>query len=494
MRTSILVTLCIFIALLCWLSTGQIGKTKDKREERYVTEEGPVPVTYENVLKFLMKYEAKFIAVTNVADMLVMFGPGVEITDEIICEDVVVENIVKQILDAKEITGRTTRIGSIDPLKTNALMLTPDDIRLPKIREMDVTPYDYAHELSFNRILYYYPWASMRTLDVRNTFKFTHNAGLYRLFAFPYVYHMPVGRPITNEIIELRRKVVEQHGIELQNHMEFLIGTKWEDPDVKMKKEMKEKFEDSTNTNSVSPVRLEWKYPVHVQELRMDSAWYKEASINPLPVPLHRNDVIVLMGEQQAEHMDGVWFVINCDDTTCTIASSIPVDEEHVSFIERKTPLQFFAEVPLSIVNTNTNMNVTMNIYVKEHDLLGELLHIDESRQVGVYLMKHMPSLDKEDYDNTGTCLSQPSELSKHRCKLWDKPCTHDTQCPFYSAGGERGGCTNGYCEMPLGTRRVGFRKYTGEPLYDGQPEPIFPMHHAFNMGLVQVQKDIKQA
>ena len=36
---------------------------------------------------------------------------------------------------------------------------------------------------------------------------------------------------------------------------------------------------------------------------------------------------------------------------------------------------------------------------------------------------------------------------------LWDKPCNNNNECPFYKKNknyiNNRGGCVNGYCEMP---------------------------------------------
>jgi len=46
----------------------------------------------------------------------------------------------------------------------------------------------------------------------------------------------------------------------------------------------------------------------------------------------------------------------------------------------------------------------------------------------------------------------------------WDRPCRTNTECPFYLANknytNERGGCKNGYCEMPIGLNRKSYRDY----------------------------------
>jgi hypothetical protein len=48
---------------------------------------------------------------------------------------------------------------------------------------------------------------------------------------------------------------------------------------------------------------------------------------------------------------------------------------------------------------------------------------------------------------------------------VWDSPCEHDTDCPYYDESTRRGGCMGGgQCAMPLGVRRVGFRGHDRAP------------------------------
>ena len=46
----------------------------------------------------------------------------------------------------------------------------------------------------------------------------------------------------------------------------------------------------------------------------------------------------------------------------------------------------------------------------------------------------------------------------------WDSPCVEDEECPFYLKNknypNKRGGCVNGYCEFPIGLKRVSYKKY----------------------------------
>ena len=46
----------------------------------------------------------------------------------------------------------------------------------------------------------------------------------------------------------------------------------------------------------------------------------------------------------------------------------------------------------------------------------------------------------------------------------WDKPCTKDAECPFFKSNknypNTRGGCKNGFCELPTNMKRLGYRYF----------------------------------
>ena len=63
---------------------------------------------------------------------------------------------------------------------------------------------------------------------------------------------------------------------------------------------------------------------------------------------------------------------------------------------------------------------------------------------------------------NESTCKS--FSFNKKTFGVWDKPCVNNQECPFYKANknysNRRGGCINGYCEMPKNIKRVGYKYY----------------------------------
>lgn len=80
---------------------------------------------------------------------------------------------------------------------------------------------------------------------------------------------------------------------------------------------------------------------------------------------------------------------------------------------------------------------------------------------------------DQPEIQSKSFCESQFSvegSLKKTRSK-WDKPCKTNDECPFYQANKNyknyRGGCLDGYCEMPVGIKRISFRYFdeTSKPV-----------------------------
>ena len=59
----------------------------------------------------------------------------------------------------------------------------------------------------------------------------------------------------------------------------------------------------------------------------------------------------------------------------------------------------------------------------------------------------------------------------KTRNTTWDHSCIYDSDCPYYQANtnypNTRGGCTDtGVCELPIGVRRVSYRKYDDKNVF----------------------------
>jgi hypothetical protein len=86
---------------------------------------------------------------------------------------------------------------------------------------------------------------------------------------------------------------------------------------------------------------------------------------------------------------------------------------------------------------------------------------------------------DPEELDPSFRCYGDPiikqkalcespvdvNGLPKRRRTVWDRPCIRNEDCPFWSKDRGRGGCLTdgGVCEMPVGVKRIAYRKYEAE-------------------------------
>lgn len=63
-------------------------------------------------------------------------------------------------------------------------------------------------------------------------------------------------------------------------------------------------------------------------------------------------------------------------------------------------------------------------------------------------------------------CFNNPIARREEDCEkgMWDRPCETNSECPFYQINKNyknyRGGCFNGYCEMPIGVKRLAYRTF----------------------------------
>lgn len=72
---------------------------------------------------------------------------------------------------------------------------------------------------------------------------------------------------------------------------------------------------------------------------------------------------------------------------------------------------------------------------------------------------------EANEVDEGGECIDNPNIKTESTCPTtWDKRCSINEECPFYQANKKYpnyfGGCESGYCQMPLGIKRTGYRKY----------------------------------
>lgn len=118
----------------------------------------------------------------------------------------------------------------------------------------------------------------------------------------------------------------------------------------------------------------------------------------------------------------------------------------------------------LSIHNfIDKNKDITI---LKSNDETTKILNNRESQYDLDNYLKHFQcinpnSLTGVDFDSI-TQSDCTSYSHQYKCPgKWDIPCTNNNECPFYMANknytNKRGGCNNGFCEMPVNVGSVGY-------------------------------------
>tara|TARA_B110000261_G_scaffold98262_1_gene111003 strand:- start:268 stop:2319 length:2052 start_codon:yes stop_codon:yes gene_type:complete len=77
----------------------------------------------------------------------------------------------------------------------------------------------------------------------------------------------------------------------------------------------------------------------------------------------------------------------------------------------------------------------------------------------------------EDDYDRLYQCFEDTNIKTKIECLSndfnWDRKCIKNEECPFFLKNknylNDRGGCVNGYCEFPIGLKRLSQRKYDNQ-------------------------------
>ncbi len=134
-------------------------------------------------------------------------------------------------------------------------------------------------------------------------------------------------------------------------------------------------------------------------------------------------------------------------------------------------------EIPIRAIDT-----LILNKQIR-HEENGKYTRIDLTTFKQIEEAPPQTDLEREP-----GCVGDPSIKIKALCEsdfdamgkpkkyktIWDSPCVQNSDCPFYQSNrtyrNYRGGCNNGYCEMPIGTRLIGYRNYTGVPMCYGCP------------------------
>ena len=121
----------------------------------------------------------------------------------------------------------------------------------------------------------------------------------------------------------------------------------------------------------------------------------------------------------------------------------------------------------LVITLTMTGSGYTKEMDFENCDLLRNLaiMNVDNARQrflrIGSDIASgEMKMADKDALDKN-TCISYTPDEG---VGIWDTPCKYNEDCPFFKKNrnypNSRGGCIDGFCEMPTNIKTLGYKEY----------------------------------
>lgn len=174
---------------------------------------------------------------------------------------------------------------------------------------------------------------------------------------------------------------------------------------------------------------------------------------------------------------------------------NLPILEQFSNNIEY-TPKRnidgFLANSEFILTNNVDNIegvpiNGTNFIFINQHrkdengiykGIQNKLIKISEPIIEGDYRcvdinLKNIDEQTKEACEKPVDAFNRPRPFPT----FWDKSCSVNTECPFYQSNklykNYRGGCNDGYCEMPIGIKRLAFTKYdeSTKPVCHNCPE-----------------------
>eukprot|EP00798_Chlamydomonas_sp_ICE-L_P017734 gene17734-24094_t len=206
------------------------------------------------------------------------------------------------------------------------------------------------------------------------------------------------------------------------------------------------------------------------------------ASLRIDGVPVRVNDRVRLTAQVRPEE-NGDYFVTAADPGASVLNSPAPVrSDSTMSFDKARAGTDGMWRVwipadsvaPLRLLIGDKVAMMTAKV--------GTVEAVDvESKRILVRTIAD-PDVDAaEKFHPLALCSVDPlipvRELCTTRGGIWDRPCETNTDCPFFQANrtyrNYRGGCVAGYCELPVGMKRAGYRNFQkdAKPLCHGCPD-----------------------
>lgn len=171
-------------------------------------------------------------------------------------------------------------------------------------------------------------------------------------------------------------------------------------------------------------------------------------------------DVIILKKQKHVIENNKYIFVgDNKLVTAIPLVYDNAINDDNNEFILYKSNEAYFVQLYDKVYFTNIDKGaIILKKYNKENIIYLECKKITDVEKFDQYECVTNQTIKfkgqcESDYTLDGT--------RKKSFDVWDRRCKYNSECPFFSLDNYKGGCNdNGFCEMPLGVKNIGYRTF----------------------------------
>ena len=300
---------------------------------------------------------------------------------------------------------------------------------------------------------------------------------------------------------EINSNVLFSQEDELSNEQMIIILNKMKNMSFKFKFKNEDGIDDK-DYNKLLFTRIKYEIITIINQLIIKNKFYNQYHeykflkiintrlLNKKQVfNIKQNKFYLLIGKENAYQLFRIYFKISISNQSGNFTINIDNSEligielpEDITIKNNKTESNITSENILGTNNTYLNpsyskfddkfkrFDIPETLFQKQYQTLEmeryrkHLAEDKYKRDHKCFAFLNNESIELERYQNKKTCTSFHPEVDQNG--IWDAPCQIDTDCPFYQANknyeNNFGGCDDdsGYCQMPLGLKRIGYKKY----------------------------------
>jgi hypothetical protein len=206
-------------------------------------------------------------------------------------------------------------------------------------------------------------------------------------------------------------------------------------------------------------------YPISLVVVDSYKDQYRKVKFNiPLNITLKTGDNVKLTNQQDTT-LNGNYIVEKTDPYV--VVENIPSVSFFATFKILKINKDdvdklFYNDLKKTIIATSDKLMYFDTVWF--HDL-NEKAHLIQTKNNTTIAIIHK-GLQETLRKNEHMCVEDKNILDPNVCEskgyVWDRMCKTNFDCPFFNEKNSRGGCnSNGYCEMPIGAKQIGFTKFS---------------------------------